>query len=100
MSGRFFELAIRARRLVRRTQRRLASRPHGRRLTGRRQLGELTQFSFRLAFAIDVAYIGMGAAGGAALSRASRATPPAVESSLTCESRADSASSLFVRPLR
>ena len=31
---------------------------------------ELTQFSFRLAFVIDVAYIGVGALGGAAIGRA------------------------------
>ena len=40
MSGRLFELAVRAR-----------------------------QFSLRLAFMIDVAYIGLGALGGAALGR-------------------------------
>ena len=30
----------------------------------------MTQFSFRLAFVIDVAYIGVGALGGAAIGRA------------------------------
>ncbi len=57
MPGRLIELAIRA----------------------RRQLGggELTQFSFRLAFVIDLAYIGLGALGGAALGRASAPLAPA-----------------------
>ena len=57
MPGRLIELAIRA----------------------RRQLGgggELTQFSFRLAFVIDLAYIGLGALGGAALGRASAPLAP------------------------
>ena len=46
-------------------------------IRARRQLGGggLTQFSFRLAFVIDLAYIGLGALGGAALGRA--ALPPA-----------------------
>jgi len=46
----------------------LAIRAH--RQLGRRQL---TEFSFRLAFVIDLAYVGLGALGGAALGRA--ATP-------------------------
>ena len=55
-------------------------------IRARRQLGarELTQFSFRLAFVIDLAYIGLGALGGAALGRAlaplaptGQRTPPA-----------------------
>jgi hypothetical protein len=56
MPGRLIELAIRA----------------------HRQLGgrELTEFSFRLAFVIDLAYIGLGALGGAALGRASTPLPP------------------------
>jgi hypothetical protein len=69
MPGRFIELAVRARRLVTPIARtpRTAS---GVRPTGRRQLGgELTQFSFRLAFVIDLAYIGLGALGGAAVGR-------------------------------
>ena len=43
-----------------------------------RQLGggERTQFSFRLAFVIDLAYIGLGALGGAALGRASAPLAP------------------------
>ena len=71
MSHRFIELAIRARRLVGRAS--PSSSPNERRprLTGRRQLGdELTQFSFRLALAIDLAYVGLGAAGGAAVTAA------------------------------
>jgi len=74
MPGRFIELAVRARRLVAPIVR--APRTSGGvRLTGRRQLGgELTQFSFRLAFVIDLAYVGLGALGGAALGRG---LPPA-----------------------
>jgi hypothetical protein len=47
-------------------------------IRARRQLGggELTQFSFRLAFVIDLAYIGLGALGGAALGRASAPVTP------------------------
>lgn len=71
MQRRFIQLVVRARRLVRRASD--GSSPGARRprLTGRRQVGsELTQFSFRLAFVIDVAYIGVGALGGAAIGRA------------------------------
>jgi len=78
MSRRFFELAIRARRLVTRTAR-PSRAPRGSRLTARRQLGgELTQFSFRLAFMVDLAYVGLGALGGAAVGRATTpgAPPP------------------------
>jgi hypothetical protein len=77
MPGRFIELAVRARRLVAPIVR--APRTTGGvRLTGRRQLGgELTQFSFRLAFVIDLAYVGLGALGGAALGRASAPASPA-----------------------
>ena len=76
MSRRFFELAVRARRCVSRAAN--ASRaPRGARLTARRQVGgELTQFSFRLAFMIDLAYVGIGALGGAAVGRASAPTAP------------------------
>jgi len=35
---------------------------------------EVTQFSFRLALVIDLAYVGIGALGGAAVGRASAAT--------------------------
>ena len=77
MPGRFIELAVRARRLVAPIVR--APRTSGGvRLTGRRQLGgELTQFSFRLAFVIDLAYVGLGALGGAAFGRASTVPLPA-----------------------
>ena len=71
MQRRFIQLVVRTRRLVRRASD--GSSPGARRprLTGRRQVGsELTQFSFRLAFVIDVAYIGVGALGGAAIGRA------------------------------
>jgi hypothetical protein len=48
-------------------------------IRARRQLGggERTQFSFRLAFVIDLAYIGLGALGGAALGRAAAPLTPA-----------------------
>ena len=52
---RFIELVVRVRRLVGRAPARG---------------GALTQFSFRLAFMIDIAYVGMGALGGLAISRA------------------------------
>ena len=70
MSRRFFELAVRARRLATRSVD-LSRAPRGPRVTARRQVGgELTQFSFRLAFIIDLAYVGFGALGGAAVERA------------------------------
>jgi hypothetical protein len=76
MPYRFFELAVRARRLVTRTTD-PSRAPRGPRLTARRQLGtELTQFSFRLAFMIDLAYVGLGALGGAAVGRATSADVP------------------------
>jgi len=85
MSRRFFELAVRARRYVGRT--RDSSRaPRGQRLTARRQLGELTQFSFRLAFMIDLAYVGMGALGGAAVGRASASNAPPTVPPAVCAS--------------
>ena len=62
---RFIELVVRVRRLVARAPER----------------GTLTQFSFRLAFMIDIAYVGMGALGGVAIARAPLlATPPAAQS--------------------
>ena len=47
-------------------------------IRARRQLGggERTQFSFRLAFVIDLAYIGLGALGGAAVGRAAAPLAP------------------------
>ena len=61
---RFIELVVRVRRLVGRAPER----------------GTLTQFSFRLAFMIDIAYVGMGALGGMAIGRAPLATPTATQS--------------------
>ena len=88
MPGRFIELPVRARRLVAPIVRtpRTGGGVH---LTGRRQLGgELTQFSFRLAFVIDLAHVGLWrvrqggvgpsvgypAAGGSATARRLRGT--------------------------
>lgn len=81
MPYRFFELAVRARRLVTRTTD-PSRAPRGPRLTARRQLEtELTQFSFRLAFMVDLAYVGLGALGGAAVGRATSAdVPPPIRS--------------------
>jgi hypothetical protein len=76
MSRRLFELAVRARRYVGRTGNSPRA-PEGARPTARRQLGnELTQFSFRLAFMIDIAYVSIGALGGAAVGRASAPSAP------------------------
>ena len=46
-------------------------------IRARRQLGggELTQFSFRFAFVIELAYIGLGALGGAALGASAPLAP-------------------------
>ena len=75
MARRFIQLAVHARRLVRR-----ASSSTQPRLTGRRQAGsELTQFSFRLAFMIDLVYVGVGALGGAAVGRATAPSALAAE---------------------
>ena len=69
MSRRFIELAVRARRVTSRPTAASAART---RLTARRGAGaDLAQFSFRLALIIDLAYVGMGALGGAAVGRAS-----------------------------
>ena len=68
MSQRFIELAVRACRLV--TPALPADGRDPARPTARRQVGnELTQFSFRLAFVIDLAYVGLGALSGAAIGR-------------------------------
>lgn len=76
MSRHFLELAVRARRFVS-----LPPRPGGARAATHRQVGtELTQFSFRLAFMIDLAYVSLGALGGAAIGQAAwppNETPPA-----------------------
>lgn len=69
MSRRFVELVVGARRFVTRGPGRLSGVPVRR--TARRGVGEgLTQFSFRLALVIDLAYVGIGALGGAAIGRA------------------------------
>jgi hypothetical protein len=82
MPRRFFELAVRARHFVGRITPPSDS-PRGARLTGRRQVGgDLTRFSFRLAFVIDLTYVGLGALGGAALGRA--AGPAQVPSAPSC----------------
>jgi hypothetical protein len=89
MSPRIFELAVRARRFVARSTN-PSHAPRGQRFTARRQLGEggggeLTQFSFRLALVIDLAYVGIGALGGAAVGRASvTGVPVADRTSTTC----------------
>lgn len=78
MSRRLFELVVRARRLVTRAPERRAPARQRRRLTARRQIGgELTQFSFRLALVIDLAYVGVGALGGVVVGRAAGPAPPA-----------------------
>jgi hypothetical protein len=88
MSRRFFELAVRARRLVTRTTHPTSRAPRPTRLTARRQLGnELTQFSFRLAFVIDIAYVGIGGLAGAAVARASNSVAPSSSSVLACADR-------------
>jgi hypothetical protein len=103
MSRRFFELAVRARRYVARTTN-PSRAPRGPRLTARRQLGqpgsELTQFSFRLALVMDLAYVGIGALGGAAVGRASAPTTPPAEAASQCpaSSRSDSSAALSTLP--
>jgi hypothetical protein len=77
MSRRFVELVVRARRFVTRGPEPVSGVPVRR--TARRGPGEeLTQFSFRLALMIDLAYVGIGALGGAAIGRA--AVPPSAAS--------------------
>lgn len=67
-SRRFVELVVRAHRFV------LPARSPARRGaangSARRQVGTGTQFSFRLAFMIDLAYVSMGAVGASAVTRA------------------------------
>ena len=92
MSHRFIELVVRARRLVGRGS--PGSSPNGRRtrLTSRRQLGdELTQFSFRLALVIDLAYVGIGAIGGAAVTASAR-TPDLARATADCTASSPSRS--------
>ena len=85
MQRRFIQLVVRARRLVTPAPTSPASSAKHTRLTGRREVGtELTQFSFRLAFMIDLAYVGVGALGGAAIGRASALPPQAAERRVAC----------------
>ena len=102
MSRRFFELAVRARRYVARTTN-PSRAPRGARLTARRQLGqsggELTQFSFRLALVIDLAYVGIGALGGAAVGRASASTTPPAEVVSQCPASSRPDSPMALSPL-
>ena len=73
---RFVEFVVRARRLAIHGPTR-ASRDVS---SARRQVtGEVAQFSFRLAFMIDLAYIGLGALGGAAVNRATRPATPVID---------------------
>jgi|SRR5687768_6088272 len=90
MSRRFIEVVVRARRLLSRPPSRAKSSLH---VAGGRQVGEEhTQFSFRLAFMIDLVYVGMGALGGAAMSRDAVAPPapsPAVVERCAADSTAN-----------
>ncbi len=79
---RFIELVICVRQLVARTPTRVVSTQGRAQVSARRQVGRtVSQFSFRLAFMIDVAYVGIGALGGTAIERAlntaTSASPPA-----------------------
>jgi hypothetical protein len=73
MPIRLIELVVRARRLVTRT-----TTPSRARLAAPRQARRaLTQFSLRLAFVVDLAYIGIGGVGGALIGRATVPTSTA-----------------------
>ena len=86
-SRRFVELVVFARRFVLPGSRDAASRST--RATGRRQIGgEIAQFSFRLAFMIDLVYVSAGAVGGAALRTAVEAPPGGSDSAIACPARA------------
>ena len=75
-SRRFVEFVVRARRLVALAP--APEAPERGRVTARRQVGgPFTQFSFRLAFMIDLVYVGLGAMGGAALGRGVADSTPA-----------------------
>jgi hypothetical protein len=68
---RFIELVIRVRQLVAHAPTRVVPTQVRARVSARRQVGRsLSQFSFRLAFMIDLAYVGIGALGGTAIERA------------------------------
>jgi len=73
---RFVEFVVRSRRLAihgpTRAPRDVSS--------ARRQVtGEVARFSFRLAFMIDLAYVGLGALGGAAVNRATQPAAPVID---------------------
>ena len=77
---RFIELVIRVRRLVARTPGGDAVvKGRAQRTTKGRLGGRLTEFSFRLAFLVDLAYVGIGALGGTAVGRSLPAAPPATD---------------------
>jgi hypothetical protein len=67
-SRRFVELVVRAHRFV--LPARSPARRGAAKGSARRQMGAGTQFSFRLAFIIDLAYVSMGAVGASAVTRA------------------------------
>jgi hypothetical protein len=84
-SRRFVELVVLARRFVVPGSCDAAARQP--RATGRRQVGgEVTRFSFRLAFMIDLAYVAAGALGGSALHTAINA-PPGFGTTTVCQGR-------------
>lgn len=69
MSRRFFELGIRACRFVTNSGSSSVTSRNVPAVAPRQSGGELTRFSFRLAFVIDLTYVGLGALGGAAVGR-------------------------------
>lgn len=98
MPRHFLDLAVRACRVVAPATS-SSHPPKGPRPTARRQLGgQITAFSFRLAFVVDLAYVGMGALGGAAVGRATAPTPSAAVQSLPSCS-ADSSVAPLIRHL-
>ena len=75
MSRRFFELGIRACRFVTNSASSSITAPKVPAVGPRQSGGALTRFSFRLAFVIDLTYVGLGALGGAALGHTASPTP-------------------------
>jgi hypothetical protein len=99
MSRRLFELVVRARRLVTPAAEQPARGRTRVRLTAKRQVGgELSQFSFRLALMIDLAYIGVGALGGAAVGRASASTTDVPTAPVVRACTTDSTSAKMLSP--
>lgn len=84
MSRRFIELAVRARRFVACAPRLVSSKLQ----QPRRR--ELTQFSFRLALVVDLAYVGIGTLGGAVIGRTFAPAAIAESHAHTLSCRADS----------